>query len=441
MKLKLTLAKVESAKPPKDKNQAFLWDTTAKGLGLRVTMAGAKSYVYQYRTPGKSAPTRETLGSISALTLEEARALVYGRILTPAPKERSNAPTLLEVLEHFKRARVGVKLKPATAAQYEYFLQRYVADWLDKPVTTIEPDHIVARHTDIGQSGAYAANYTIRILRALFNYAQAAYDILADWQPPLARLLKTKGLYPEQRRQTLLRGKEVGLFFNAVRLHPAPSARTYMQFCLLTGCRPNEAATLAWQDVKLDDRYFSLADPKNHKPVYLPIGTFLAEQLTALKQLQLSDDWVFPSRRGSGPLRDVRKALTASCKRAGLPTITPYDFRRTYATIADGLDLKDSILKKLLNHRTGQSDVTQGYIVGEVERLRKPQQRIERLILQVASQQLPEVDRRKQQYYDDETQSWESLSPALLAWLYANDARATDKLFEDYETAYPEFAR
>jgi integrase len=55
--------------------------------------------------------------------------------------------------------------------------------------------------------------------------------------------------------------------------------------------------------------------------------------------------------------------------------ISPHDFRRTFATVADSLDLSPYVIKRLVNHSmTG--DVTAGYIVHNVERLRDAAQKI-----------------------------------------------------------------
>jgi len=214
MKTKLTVAKVASAKPPTDKNQDFIWDTQAKGLGLRITQNGVKSYVYQHRVPGKRSPVRETLGGINKLTLEDARNKVYSKILTPQPIEKNSAPTLQKVFDDYKGHKEGKTLSKTTATQYEYFLKKYTKDWLEKTITAITPDMVVTRHADIGNQGHYSANAVYRILRALMNYAKAAYDDLEDWTPPVFRLAKIHGLYPEKRRQTLLRGSEIGHFYN-----------------------------------------------------------------------------------------------------------------------------------------------------------------------------------------------------------------------------------
>ena len=56
--------------------------------------------------------------------------------------------------------------------------------------------------------------------------------------------------------------------------------------------------------------------------------------------------------------------------------------RRTFITIAESLDIPVYALKKLPNHKTS-SDVTAGYVVIDIERLRKPMQMITDYILKL----------------------------------------------------------
>ena len=59
---------------------------------------------------------------------------------------------------------------------------------------------------------------------------------------------------------------------------------------------------------------------------------------------------------------------------------TVHDLRRTFITIAESLDIPAYALKRLMNHKMS-NDVTAGYIVADVERLRKPMQLITDYIL------------------------------------------------------------
>jgi integrase len=54
---------------------------------------------------------------------------------------------------------------------------------------------------------------------------------------------------------------------------------------------------------------------------------------------------------------------------------TVHDLRRTFITIAESLDIAAYALKRLMNHKMN-GDITAGYIVTDVERLRRPVQQI-----------------------------------------------------------------
>ena len=56
-------------------------------------------------------------------------------------------------------------------------------------------------------------------------------------------------------------------------------------------------------------------------------------------------------------------------------SFTVHDLRRTFITIAKSLDIAAYALKRLLNHKM-TNDVTAGYIITDVERLRVPMQKI-----------------------------------------------------------------
>jgi integrase len=58
-----------------------------------------------------------------------------------------------------------------------------------------------------------------------------------------------------------------------------------------------------------------------------------------------------------------------------------HDLRRTFITIAESLDTPAYALKQLINHKDAR-DVTAGYIIMDIERLRKPMNEISNYILE-----------------------------------------------------------
>lgn len=81
-----------------------------------------------------------------------------------------------------------------------------------------------------------------------------------------------------------------------------------------------------------------------------------------------SAGWVFPAKSKSGHLQEPRvKGANWSI----------HSLRRTYATVAESLDVSPCAIKLLVNHALSENaDVTAGYINPGFERPRDPQQRI-----------------------------------------------------------------
>ena len=70
-KVPFTAGRVAAFKCPPDKAQAFLWDVTAPGLGLRATPAGKPAYVFQSRFQDKT--IRLTIGGPDAWSIPQAQ--------------------------------------------------------------------------------------------------------------------------------------------------------------------------------------------------------------------------------------------------------------------------------------------------------------------------------------------------------------------------------
>lgn len=82
----------------------------------------------------------------------------------------------------------------------------------------------------------------------------------------------------------------------------------------------------------------------------------------------------FANELGKGGLTDPKKQIKNVIDESGV-SFTTHDLRRTFITIAESLDISAYSLKRLLNHKM-TNDVTAGYIITDVERLRTPMQKI-----------------------------------------------------------------
>jgi integrase len=115
----------------------------------------------------------------------------------------------------------------------------------------------------------------------------------------------------------------------------------------------------------------------------LPTGSYLFTLFS--DRIRKTDDqrYLFPSWGAKGHIVEAQKAVAKVAELSGVP-FTLHDLRRTFATIAESLDISSYAVKRLLNHAVDNNDVTSGYLAVDAERLRKPMQQVENFIIQAA---------------------------------------------------------
>jgi len=153
-------------------------------------------------------------------------------------------------------------------------------------------------------------------------------------------------------------------------------------FVLLTGCRKREGLNLEVSQVDLQAKTFTFPDTKNRKPLTLPLPSHLYSVIKKRIEKAGGAQYVFPGNGEDGKFTEPRKQVARVVEKSGVAFML-HDLRRLFITTAESLDIPTYAVKMLVNHSTG-SDVTGGYIIPDVERLRKPMQKIEDRILLVA---------------------------------------------------------
>lgn len=380
-KLKLTKSAIEALLPA-EKGQVMYVDTDLPGFYLIVGRR-AKTFAAQKDIQGRS--VRYSIGKYGHFTVEEARKIAREKLYlmsvgvnpnTQDKEARARAITLEMVLESYIFTRRD--LKPRTKADYRYILNRYMVDWKRRVITDIDKDMVAARHTKIAtENGASTANKVMRVLRAILNYAYATFDI--ERVNPVAYLTQVKAWYKEKRRRTYIKPSELKAWWDAVYRLENDTYRDFFLLLLFTGLRRGEAASLRWSNVNFEDRVLSIEDTKNGDPLTLPLGNFLHGLLEARRRRYGNYEYIFPGPGAFGYLVEPKKGINKVIKASGI-SFSCHDLRRTFITIAESLDISAYALKRLVNHRV--TDVTGGYIIVDVERLRKPVAVIERFILE-----------------------------------------------------------
>ncbi|MGH8591029.1 MAG: integrase arm-type DNA-binding domain-containing protein, partial [Gammaproteobacteria bacterium] len=211
--MKLTKSVVERLPAPAA-GYTLHWDGELKGFGVRVTARGVRTFVLQRRVNGKD--RRITIGRLGPLTAEQARreaAKLLGAIATgrdPVAERKHaaiEAVTLGEVFAEYLSARS--ELRPKTVKDYERVMAVSFGDWRKRPLLDITGDMVGKRHAVLGERyGKAWANLSMRVLRALFNFAAANYEVGGKalvLDNPVKRLSRTRAWFRVDRRETLIR--------------------------------------------------------------------------------------------------------------------------------------------------------------------------------------------------------------------------------------------
>lgn len=381
--MKLTKVVVDKIEPPVGRDQAFHRDQQLKGFAVRVTASGVKSFVVEKLVNGKV--RRMTVGRYGEMTVEQARReaqKLLGKIaigVDPRAEKQATqlqSMTLNEVFQDYTKARKA--LKAQTLYGYQKILNRALAAWKGKPLLSLTKDKIGQLHTRLGEENGEAyANLAMRLLRALFNFAAGQYEDAKGQslitENPVKRLSQTRAWYRIERRQTYIKPHELAAWYRGVSIIENTTLRDYLLLVLFTGLRRNEAAQLKWSHIDLTAKTLTVLGTKNHEVHNLPLSDYLEKLLIARKQTA-SSDYVFPGGGKEGYIIEPRKQMAKVTKVSGV-SFTLHDLRRTFITIAESLDISAYAVKRLVNHKMN-NDVTAGYIVADVERLRKPMQLI-----------------------------------------------------------------
>lgn len=387
---------LDSLPLPPPGQRAEYQDAAAPELVLRVTATGNKTFNLRRKINGKA--VRVTLGTYKrpgdkdpVMTVEQARKAAT-RAKAKAvegtnPNEikrahRVEGLTLREMLSKYVEDNSG--LKASTADGYAATLETVLPDWMDKPLKEITADKVEARHRKHSLRSKAGANLSMRILRALWNYAathnpKGAPAIYGD--NPVSILSERSRWHTIARRKTVIKGISLPVWWEGVErlresaLPAARDAADLFELLLFTGLRTGEARELEWQYVDLVGKTLTIPDPKNRNPHTLPLPSQLIPMLERREMASLSE-YVFPATDLGLPFPKPTLQSYARLLRddTGVAFV-PHDLRRGFATTAESL-VSMLTVKRLLNHRTAEADVTAGYIVVDSDPMAVAMQKI-----------------------------------------------------------------
>jgi integrase len=370
MREKITKRTVDATLP--GERDVFLWDTDLKGFGLKVSPAGSKVYLVQYRLGGREAPTqRYTIGKHGSpwtpdKAREEAERLL-GRVANEVDptKERkaklaahradAEAPTLAEFADRYIDEYAKPYKKPRTVEEDERNLRLHIKPTLGKlKLKDITPAHIAKFHAT-GRDTPTNANRCRALLSHLFKMAEVWGE-----RPPGSNPCRYVEKFGERKRERFLSADELTRLADSLghaEGKEPPSAIAAIRLLILTGCRLSEILSLRWEWIDFERGCLMLPDSKTGAKT-VPLGAPALGTLAELPR-QEGSPYVLPAERGDGHFVGIQRPWQRVRGAAGLDDVRIHDLRHSFASIAVSGGDSLYLVGKVLGHR--QSRTTERY--------------------------------------------------------------------------------
>lgn len=361
---RLTKRTVDAAQP--SERDSYVWDDELSGFGLKVTPAGRKVYLVQYRLGGRKGRTRRvTIGVHGTLTPDQARAeakRLLGLVAagTDPAEERDKTKAdkgMGSILEQFLFEHSDAKLKASTANEYRRLARLYILPALrNRRITEIKRADIARLHHAMRHK-PFQANRSLALLSKFFNWCEK-HGLRPEWSNPCRHIEK----YKERKRERFLSEEELARLGEALRAaEEAETASPWViagiRLLTLTGARLSEVLTLKWDYVDFERQQLRLPDSKTgQKSIYLNAPAL--EVLASIPRLE-DNPYVICGEKTGAHLVNLQKPWRRIRAAASLEDVRLHDLRHSFASVAAGGGMSLPVIGALLGHN--QPQTTQRY--------------------------------------------------------------------------------
>lgn len=413
-KVAFTAGRVAGFKCPADKRQAFMWDATTPGLGLRATPSGKPAYVFQGVYQGKD--VRITIGNPTAWSIPDAQA--KARELQRLIDEGKDPRDLKReaVAAHVEKQAAAAAQAVTVGTAWAVYIEARRAKWGDShhqdhhryaqaggepkkrgkgktepgplhplmalPLRDLTADRVQAWATKETAVRPTVTRNAWRLLRAFLSWCTEHPDYAAavpSTNPAQARRVKEMLGKPGVKQDALQR-EQLSAWFTAVQGLSNATVAAYLQVLLLTGARPGEVLALRWEDVNIQWRGLTIRDKVEGERV-IPLTAYVHHLLAALPR---RNAWVFASpTKKDAHLTEPNHAHDRACAVAGIEVLTLHGLRRSFKSLTEWLETPTGVVAQIMGHKPSAT-AEKHYTVRPLDLLRLHHERIEAWILEQA---------------------------------------------------------
>jgi integrase len=381
-KANFTAERISGFRCEAGKRQSIFWDGKVPGLGVRVTAAGAKSYIFETRLHGKT--LRITIGDVRTWTISKAQAEAT-ELKTLTDKGVDPRQQKAEQRTRAEAARLEEKRRDATLAEawLKYLEARKhrwseghyndhlsmasaggqkkkrgkglteagpLASLMPLPLTELTGSRVADWLKNESTKRPTSAALSFRLLRAFIGWTKDDVDYrgIVPVEVFSARIVRDALPKAETKEGDSLQREQLASWFSAILKIGNPVVRVYLQGLLLTGARRRELSGLKWTDVDFQWRSLTIRDKVEGTRI-IPLTPYFASLIHTLPR---RNEWVFSSQAAKdGRIVEPRYAHSDALKAAGLPHISLHGLRRSFGTLCEWVEVPSGISAQIMGHK------------------------------------------------------------------------------------------
>ncbi|GAO38367.1 hypothetical protein SCH01S_14_00320 [Sphingomonas changbaiensis NBRC 104936] len=330
------------------------WDTIEKGLGVRVSPKGTRTFI---ALVGSGA--RQKIGQYPRIGLatarDEARKLLAKKTL--GTYEKPNTITWDTAVEKYLKA-CEDKNRPRTISDYKKHLARF--PFKDRRLTTIKKRDVSGVLEGITAKSMKA--HVLTSAKAFFSWcANEGYidaSPISALKPPQSQgtaHLKQKAAKPKRA----LSEAELNEVLSKALAYPYPFG-PIVALLILGGQRRQETASYEWEWIAPGTITLPGTVTKNGLEHRYPYGSLTKQVFEAIPDWAKQNQYLFPARTESvrgkpstvfNGWSKAKKAFDATLK--GVKPYKLHDLRRTFTTVLQSLKVPLEVRERLTNHISG----------------------------------------------------------------------------------------
>lgn len=341
-----------------------LADKETAGLRLRVTPAGARTWVWGGRDQD-GMPRRFVLGHHPDMGISDAREA--SRVMR-AKVQREGADPVAEARRKRREARDAAEGIGTLAALLDLYgskvggnlkswpeCRRRIAHvfsaFLAEPLSKLKAGELQLAAD--AHASAQSAAAGVRYLRPVLKWATQRRYVAAEvavLHPPAT----------VARRDRVLSRDELAALLPVLAQSSNPYARA-IRFMLWTLARREEVGRARWRDVNLEAATWTILATKNGQPHVVPLSRQAVAVLAGIKPTNAKPDALVFGNSAGGVLGNWDRETKAIMTSSGTADWTRHDLRRTGATMLGDMGELPDIIEAALNHVAIRSPLAATY--------------------------------------------------------------------------------